>query len=487
MDRGLAWAAPLVGVVVAADLAAGLLRSVEKWNWNDPRLARGIAMLHGYRLYPGRDDQASIIGTLHGPVAYLLYACLAFLKDPTMALLAGCGLSCVLYFGAVLWTICAAAGSGASGRLAGAYGFLACTVLLLNSAGARFSGLTVHVDACALCCAMLASGMVAFPGNILSRRALIASAILAMLSVASKQTMAPVALALPCFVLVADGKRAFARYVFVQIMSSIAILAAMLALFRPAADLFFNTFTLAISLPRTESVLSRGMQGISELRGELAAAAAPLVFLLLVFLLDARGVREKLVKHRWLVFPWIALLQLPVELRAWTTIGGARNHLGVVTLFVVLGTISGLVVLWRSERPLLRFTARAMIIGILLVYLAIPWNLRRLLHSIRNNPTQVAYNYDLRHPGRVYFPLNPLAVLLAEGKLRHFEFALLDRELAGFPVSSAQFDAGLPPSAELIAYPKREFPRTALLKNLLRNKTLVTEPGLEGWKVYRLK
>ena len=162
-------------------MCAGVFQNVVAWQWNDVRLARGVALWYGYALYPGRDSNVPIIGTMHGPVPHLLYSCLAFLKNPTWLLLAGSALSCLLYFGAVLWVHIKD-----RAKVAGAYGFLACAALLLASSGARYAGLTVHVDALATCFAVLAAGIL-LRYEALGTRALIASAALAMLSVASKQ------------------------------------------------------------------------------------------------------------------------------------------------------------------------------------------------------------------------------------------------------------------------------------------------------------
>ena len=82
------------------------------------------------------------------------------------------------------------------------------------------------------------------------------------------------------------------------------------------------------------------------------------------------NIRQKIVKHPWLVFLLLAAFQLPIELRAWSTDGGDQNHLGVVTLFVALAATCGLVELWKSEPPLARewagIAARALLLGIFL-------------------------------------------------------------------------------------------------------------------------
>ncbi len=384
---------------------------------------------------------------MHGPLPHLLYGWLAFLKDPTLLLIAGCALSCLLYFGAVLW-LHWKAGRG----VAGTYGFCACTALLLASPSAAYSALSVHVDACAVCCAVLAAGLLMRSGP-LNTRTLTVSAVFAMLAVACKQTMAPAAIALPCFVLLTDGRRAFTRYVAVQIAASATILATMLVFFGPPRDFLFNTFTLGADQPRTASIVSRMLEGLFQVRSELAVAVPPLLFLIALVALSSGGMREKMARHCWLLFLWMAALQLPIELRAWSTIGGDVNHLGIVTLFVTLATTAGLVGLWKSDTEVdakdrwTGLAARALVIGMLLAHLPLPLTVFGDLRLASASTTQVAYDYDRRHPGRAYFPMNPLAALLAEGRLTHFDPALLDRELAGFPINAGQLVAGLPSAA----------------------------------------
>jgi hypothetical protein len=67
------------------------------------------------------------------------------------------------------------------------------------------------------------------------------------------------------------------------------------------------------------------------------------------------------------------------------------------------------------------------------------------------NHQQVAYELALRRPGEVYFPWQPLASLLAEGKLYHFEYGVFDRVLGGYPPTQEHLRANLPPAVRWIA------------------------------------
>ena len=253
----------------------------------------------------------------------------------------------------------------------------------------------------------------------------------------------------------------------------------MLALFRPPGALLFNTFTLAIQQPHRGSIAARMILGLFDVRSELAAAAAPLISLIAVCALSPGTVREKIAQHRWLVFLWMAVLQLPIELRAWSTEGGDVNHLGVVTLFAALAATLGLVGLWKPDT--IGLAARALLIGMLLAHLPLAYGIRHDLLSVGANPTQIAFDYERQHPGRAYFPFNPLAVLLADGRLTHFGQALLDREIAGFATSPQQFAAGVPPGFTVVAYPPGQFPDSATIRALIADQPAAPISRSGGW------
>jgi hypothetical protein len=476
LDRLLRYALPLLLLIFAADLLDGIVRGPQ-WMWNESRLASAFSLAYGYTLYPGQHALGPIIGTVHAPVGYVVYAGLAFLKDPLTALLAGCALTVLLYFTPLLWVHMRA---GEDSRLTRIYGFLACSAVALATPGTNYSALNIHVDAVAIAAAVIALGIPATARAPVGNGMLACSAALSVLSVASKQTMAPVPVALACFLLLAEGPRRFLRYVLLQLVSAVLIGAALLVAFRPLRDLFFNTFTWAVHLGGPPAQ-GRLLEGLYMERVSLAALVPVLAVLLAGVLFGDGGLRARLNANRWLVFFFAAVLQVPFALRAWTTPGADVNHLGVVTLFVALAVTTGLLM----APPIPMLVQRALLAGIIVASLNFPWQLPRNLAQLPRTPAEIACRYEKSHPGRVYFPMNPLAVLLADGKLTHFGGALFDRERAGFPVTAEQFASGLPLRYQLIAYPPTyDPPQSAPLARVLDSMQPVEEPGLEGWRVF---
>lgn len=72
------------------------------------------------------------------------------------------------------------------------------------------------------------------------------------------------------------------------------------------------------------------------------------------------------------------------------------------------------------------------------------------MYDYRISLTEQSFEQARTNPGRVYFASNPLSVLLAEGKLYHFDYGLFDRDLAGRMPTRAEFLAHVPPGARAL-------------------------------------
>jgi hypothetical protein len=105
--------------------------------------------------------------------------------------------------------------------------------------------------------------------------------------------------------------------------------------------------------------------------------------------------------------------------------------------------------------------------------------------DVHRNAAETAFEYDLRHPGRAYFPCNPMAGLLSEGQAYHVDFSVYDREIAGYPLTARQFETGLPPGFTVIAMPPGEQPQSRALRNMLERYRQIADGELPGWTVYQ--
>jgi hypothetical protein len=109
------------------------------------------------------------------------------------------------------------------------------------------------------------------------------------------------------------------------------------------------------------------------------------------------------------------------------------------------------------------------------------------LRDVHQNVPEVALRYEVRHPGRAYFPYNPMVSLLSNGSVYHVDYTIYDREITGYPLTSQQIEAGLPSGFRVVAIPPGELLRSSALRDMLGRYEQVADVELSGWTVYRMK
>jgi hypothetical protein len=107
------------------------------------------------------------------------------------------------------------------------------------------------------------------------------------------------------------------------------------------------------------------------------------------------------------------------------------------------------------------------------------------LRDVHQNVPEVALRYEVRHPGRAYFPYNPMASLLSNGSAYHLDYSIYDREITGYPLSSHQIEAGLPPGFSVVAIPPGERLQSSALRGMFERYDQVGDIELPGWTVYK--
>jgi hypothetical protein len=462
--------------------------------WNDVRLARGLALAYGYKLY--YDAQGGpIIGTLHAPLGYAVYTGLSLLHSPSLVLLAGCTLSASLVFGPIAWVVLRMASPRRPLWTFRILLFLGCSLMVFRSAGLNYSAFRIHADAAALGFgAMAASFLCRWDGE-RPWRDLMLSAGFAVLSCWSKQTLAPLVVALPAFVWMAGGFRQVCKYVVCLTGAGAAISALVLAAFWPPQSLWFNIIVVPASQPRGE----RGnlMRSLSLLSSENLLPVTVIVFLVLsVFFFEdhARtGLRLLLAEQPWLVFTFVAVGMVPTFVAGELKVGGDVNHLSLVSYFVLLAAGAGLAAhLGAGEGAragALRSATRIFsTIFVLVGMYRMPLLLLDMIgpQAVVANSSQAAYNYEKAHAGVAYFPFNPLAALLASGKLYHSDIGLMDRQLSGFGIDQEQFRKYVPRDFQMVAIPPGAPATTKILAQELQGFTRAPGTGdLAGWIVYQ--
>jgi hypothetical protein len=96
--------------------------------------------------------------------------------------------------------------------------------------------------------------------------------------------------------------------------------------------------------------------------------------------------------------------------------------------------------------------------------------------------SQQAWIFSRQHPGQTYFAQDPLATVMAEGRMYHFDYAVLDREHAGIVTSAKHIREGLPEAPLAVVYPRTDDPHTVLTQFL---PEFVFSSATEDFIIYR--
>jgi hypothetical protein len=180
----------------------------------------------------------------------------------------------------------------------------------------------------------------------------------------------------------------------------------------------------------------------------------------------------------------VAACQLPASVAGYLKIGGSYNHLGIVACLI---TLAAAVVLVRLLERRMMAAAAVTAAAACLTACAGPGvgRAREILTLMDHTPTDRAVEFARAHPGEAYFPWHPLATLVAEGRLDHLEYGLLDLSFAGRKPDRDLLLAGLPDRLEYVVYPEPPFSNYVF--NLLGGNLVPSSTeSLPGFTVYSL-
>jgi hypothetical protein len=489
-EQSLRWlftAMPVLWCLFAMEVFAGILKA-PTFIWNEIRLSRSMALLQGFPLYPGEHDLGPIIGTLHPPISHYLFLPAAAIHDPTASIVAGSLLACMVVFSALGFALIRSAPPVSWRWAITAGSFLFCGFLIVQSEGTFNTAFSIHTDAAALAFATIAC---TFAGsrNRMTTASLWMSAAACALAIASKQTIAPVVLAVSLYIAITEGGKRFALFLLASTVTGGSLLAFLLSILSARAFLF-NTLMLAAHRPLKPDYRQILAGAYRMGRLEALPALLPLLFLAIWSWMrerPRREIRRFLAANPWIVFLLASAALIPVSMKAIMTVGADVNHLGFVLYFLFVAAGLAIQQYFTDANPAARLSSRLFLTTGILVSLA-PGMILTVPASLRNlkaNASQTAHTYNLRHPGVTYFPHNPMTSLLADGKLYDLDMALYDREIAGYPLTPQQLQSGLPHTLILVALPPGEEIQSTALQGLLAGFVRITDPELPGWTVYR--
>jgi hypothetical protein len=464
------WRSPEMCIQAAAWICTGLaavqvplqLSLASRHPWADARLAPTLAMWKGYPLY---SRHGPVSGFIYGPLAAVAYIPAVVSGGPPSTMLASaCGLGWAWAIVPALYLLVRE--SAGNITLAGlmAVGFVLCTTHS-PSLGRALYGVHAEAPALGLAACALAGCIRVGPGSGMLRLALIALA--AVAAVFAKQVMIFVPPA--CLVVIAKQAGRSAAVKFLAACLGWAGLAIVLVcMLTSFDDFYFNVITI----PARHPWALDGAFGESSVAGHIASILYALVVLgdptifwlaaalILLWWLFPSAAPAPQTSTGWRAALVFAVLGFPMAVLGRAKIGGAQNVYSVSSYFLALAVFLKLIEIIRTRESVLAFLGPAAVVSSLAAWcVAVPRDMESLFKlDQRQSPSDQAYEYERLHPGRMYFPWQPLASLANSGPPRDFSYGLFDRDIAGYPVDPKEIESRLPRSLVGVAVQKVELP-----------------------------
>ena len=149
----------------------------------------------------------------------------------------------------------------------------------------------------------------------------------------------------------------------------------------------------------------------------------------------------------------LALLMAPVSIASIGKYGGDVNSRGLVTVPLALAAVFALALAAQQGGRVAQLAQIAALVGAAII-VALPLGSASAKWSSRRETTLVeAYSVVSADLGRWYFPFDPLAHLLAEGKFRPNIDVIYSYATSGVPVNESAFRSALPENLRYVALP----------------------------------
>lgn len=484
-----------VAAAFALVAAAGVWLGGTNDPWNAARLTPSIALHHGYSLYYPV-DHGPVLSTVVGPMAFLFYWPVGFLPgvSPTTLILAA---SFVNLGGLALlarWVLGRSTEDSSLRVLAS----VVAAHLVLHFASLRYSLFCIHADAPALLLGGFGAALLAFAGTSLSWPRAFLAALCFGCAVWAKQSVAPIYVAGIGIAALTGGFTSSKRFVITSAVTGL-IVSCLFVVWLGYEPLRDNMFGVPAHHPWFKVKLATGEVDRALVAtgaiGHLKSLVGVILHLMRsnwpLFVVLVAAVLDHLVRRgsgapwwprtRWFAFLLVAFCLFPTAAIGRAKVGGEVNHESFVVFFVVAAFVC-----WLVESPADRLgrTVRLSAVLLLLTLVNAPLFLEyRGWGASWRNQNEVAAQYDIRQPGRVYFPWNPLTSLLSEGRLYHFDYAVFDRNLGGFRVTPTHLARELPSPRPIIAsyYAHHDY----ILHEYFPDYVLLAaDPELPGWRLY---
>jgi hypothetical protein len=498
-DRLVAACTPFCGILLIGIVIRMILKAPFMY-WNEPRLAPIFALTRGYRLYYGPDSGPALC-TMYGPLTALAYLPVTIFHSPTIIFLLAGTLSTAFFFLPILWLHIDRLPYRSPKFIYGLWGFICFGLFIYHSLALGWSAFSIHADAPALGFSALACYALYQRRQKDRLTPFIVSALSCVLAVWTKQTLAPLVLALPVYLWLAEGRRSAVRYALCLLTLGSAI--SLLFFWWLGRDMIFGMFTIPSHTPWFYPPVEAFLWATRLLFSD---KKVPFFWSIVIFYVwylyktsKSNNVSEWLEENRWALFAIVSLFLIPTALLTRVKVGGEVNA-NSLTLYFLLASVTLLLSHTAAALPEHRLSGISRGSKYLLIFLVAgaasadiyhlwrggwygPSQLKRFeWDNIKRNPPQIAYEFAAKHPNEVYFPWYPLVTLLADGKLYHFDDGVSDRAMAGFPMTPEHVRANLPSHMRYVVEDDKE--ASYVRRYLPEFSKRVILDDLAGWYVY---
>lgn len=505
--------------------------------WCHNRLAVSFALSHGYRYINGFES-GPVLTWMYGPMAAIAYLPTTIINSPMLAITFGTLLcTCFFFLPILIFSLDINTNFKEINlkKLAPSLFiflisfFLVFSIYETNLAGSAFG---IHADAPSLGLAGAACAALYFRNSPKTRTVpFLISAILAILSIWTKQNLYALPIALLTYVFLAEGRKAFQQYLLCFILSG-AVISLIFILVFDGKYLYFTMFEWPKSWPwkgtdHTIPGLYGGLTDPGRIRlltdalFEVVKYAIP--FLGIIFthtfyqIKHTRysGVRDFFKYNSWSILVVVSAFMFPVSILSRVKLGGGTNSFSV-TLYFLLCAVTAILASFYSStvnsKPLfLRFKPISLITLSIILLLTLrvfkynysPARIPDLLSHYTNNPVEQAYIYSREHPGNIYFPDIPLISIMLEEKVYHSSLGLMDRTfyesvfydssanlidrnlVEKYKVTSRHFQEYIPSNFQFIAFSEEDSKNDMFLSYLPAFSREIQLNELPGWKIFK--
>jgi hypothetical protein len=465
-------------------LLSNLLR-VTSDTWSQNRLATAFALIHGYRQI-NAIDTGPVQSWMYGPFAVVVYLPVTVFNSPIPALMAGGILNFCFFLFPVLIFCFIKIFTTKQFRLAGfsLAVFLLFLPLIIYSPPLKYSAFRIGPDAPSLCFSGLS--VVALYYRYLSDKktniSLFISSIFAVISIAIKQNLLLLPIALVIYVFLAEGVLIFYIYTFYFFISVILVSIPLMLVF-DWQYLYFSMFyfpsihpswfqektSLVNSLIESNAVVNL----MKKAALDLAINSLPFFLIAVSFTLfngvknftnfNLQYFRIWLQKNSFLLSLWIGIFMIPIALTSRIKWGGDINSFSACVYFLMLSAVAVIVELFYSYElglgadgyqskikvVLFRVVVIIVIISNLLLFNNLKnsdINSKSVFHSAKSYvEVEVAFQTMQDKSNKIFFPDFPLASLLSQGKLFHSLKGVYDRHIGRVEIGDNHLKKYLPP------------------------------------------